>query len=360
MLSLSIIYRLLRCLLGLIAMLLRRDPTTEAELLVLRHENAVLRRQLPRPRYAPTDRMWFAALSRLLPRRRWSGIFPVTPATILGWHRKLVSRHWDYSTRRPGRPRTATAIRQLVLRMATDNPSWGHRRVHGELVRLGHRIAASTVWQILRDAGIDPAPRRSGPTWRQFLTAQAHAVLAVDFLHVDTINLKRLYVLIMVEHGSRRTHLLGVTADPTGAWTAQAARNLLMDLGERLADTKFLLRDRDSRFTASFDAVFSAIGVRILKNPPAAPRANAICERMIGTLRRELLDRMLVVNERHLTRILTIYLRHFNAARPHRTLEQLAPAQAETYPPPVINLADYQVKRQPILHGLTSEYHIAA
>jgi transposase InsO family protein len=183
----------------------------------------------------------------------------------------------------------------------------------------------------------------------------------VDFLHVDTIILKRLYVLIMVEHGSRRTHLLGVTAHPTGAWTAQAARNLLMDFGERLADTKFLLRDRDSRFTASFDAVFSAIGIRSLKSPPAAPRANAICERMIGTLRRELLDRMLVVNERHLTRILTIYLRHFNTARPHRTLEQLAPTQqAETYPPPVINLADYQIKRQPILHGLTSEYQIAA
>jgi transposase len=361
MLSLAILYHVLRCLLGLIAVLARRDLSTDAELLVLRHENTVLRRQLPRARYTPADRAWLVALSRLIPRPRWRKIFPVTPATILTWHRKLVSRRWDYSThRRPGRPRTGTAIRQLVLRMATDNPTWGHRRVHGELIRLGHRIAASTVWQILHDAGIDPAPRRSGPTWRQFLTAQAGAVLAVDFLHVDTIILKRLYVLIMVEHGSRRTHLLGVTAHPTGAWTAQAARNLLMDFGERLADTKFLLRDRDSRFTASFDAVFSAIGIRSLKSPPAAPRANAICERMIGTLRRELLDRMLVVNERHLTRILTIYLRHFNTARPHRTLEQLAPTQAETYPPPVINLADYQIKRQPILHGLTSEYHISA
>jgi transposase len=321
MLSLAILYHVLRCVLGLIAVLARRDLSKDAELLVLRHENTVLRRQLPRARYTPADRAWLVALSRLIPRPRWRKIFPVTPATILTWHRKLVSRRWDYSThRRPGRPRTGTAIRQLVLRMATDNPTWGHRRVHGELIRLGHRIAASTVWQILHDAGIDPAPRRSGPTWRQFLTAH-----------------------------------------PTGAWTAQAARNLLMDFGERLADTKFLLRDRDSRFTASFDAVFSAIGIRSLKSPPAAPRANAICERMIGTLRRELLDRMLVVNERHLTRILTIYLRHFNTARPHRTLEQLAPTQqAETYPPPVINLADYQIKRQPILHGLTSEYQIAA
>jgi transposase InsO family protein len=361
MLSLSITHRALRYLLGLIAVPLRPDVINDAELLVLRHENSVLLRQLPRPRYTPADRMWLAALSRLLPRHRWNEIFPVTPATILAWHRKLISRHWDYSTRRrPGRPRTLTTIRRLVLRMATDNPSWGHRRVHGELSRLGHRIAASTVWQILHDAGIDPAPRRSGPTWRQFLTAQANAIVAVDFVHVDTIFLKRIYALIMVEHGSRRAHLLGVTAHPSGAWTTQAARNLLINLSERLTGTKFLLRDRDSRFTTAFDAVFSSEAIRIVKSPPQAPRANAICERMIGTLRRELLDRVLVVNERHLTRILTIYLHHFNTARPHRTLGQLTPAQTETEPPPVINLADYRVRRRAILHGLTSEYQLTA
>ncbi|MDQ3763719.1 MAG: integrase core domain-containing protein [Actinomycetota bacterium] len=198
--------------------------------------------------------------------------------------------------------RCLPAINNLVVHMATENP-WGHRRVQGELVRLGHRIAASTVWQILHDAGIDPAPRRSGPTWRQFLTAQAKAILAVDFVPVNTILLRRIYVLIAVEHGSRRAHLLGVSAHPTGAWTTQAARKLLMDLADR---------------------------IRILTSPPGAPRANAICERMIGTLRRELLDRVLVVNERHLRRILTIYLQHFNTAPPHRTLAQLAPAQAET------------------------------
>jgi putative transposase len=221
------------------------------------------------------------------------------------------------------------------------NPTWGHRRVQGELVRLGHRIAASTVWQILHDAGLDPAPRRSGPTWRQFLTAQAKAVLAVDFLHVDTVLFRRIYALIAVEHGSRRAHLAGVTAHPTGAWATQAARNLLMDLGDRVTTMKFLLRDRDSRFTGSFDAVVTADGIQILISPPGAPRANGICERMIGTLRRELLDRILVVNERHLRRILTIYLHHFNTARPHRTLGQLTPAQAETQPPPMINLTDY-------------------
>jgi putative transposase len=244
--------------------------------------------------------------------------------------------------------------------MATENPTWGHRRVQGELIRLGHHIAASTVWQILYDAGIDPAPRRSGPSWRQFLTAQAKAVLAVDFVHVDTVLLRRIYALIAVEHGSRRTFLVGVSAHPNGAWTTQAARNLLMDLGDRATTLKFLLRDRDSRFTRGFDAVFAADGIRILASPPQAPRANAICERMIGTLRRELLDRILILNERHLRQILTTYLHHFNEARPHRALTQLAPVQAETQPPHVINLADYQVRRRAILGGLTSEYQITA
>jgi putative transposase len=276
------LYQLVRCLLGLTVVLARRDLSKDAELLVLRHENAVLRRQVARVNYTPVDRAWLAALSRLLPRRRWAAIFSVTPATILAWHRQMVSRKWDCTARRPGRPPTAAAITSLVIRMATENPTWGHRRVQGELVRLGHRIAASTVWQILHDAGLDPAPRRSGPTWRQFLTAQARAVLAVDFLHVDTVFLTRIYALIAVEHGSRRAHLIGVSAHPTGAWTSQAARNLLMDLGDHVATMKFLLRDRDSRFTGVFDAVFAAEGIRILASPSGALRANAICERMIA------------------------------------------------------------------------------
>jgi transposase InsO family protein len=360
MLLLSMLYRLVCSLLGLIAVLVRRDLSKDAELLVLRHENAVLRRQIARVRYAPADRAWLAALSRLLPRYRWAEVFPVTPATILTWHRRLVSRKWDYTARRrPGHPPTAAAIKKLIIRLATENPSWGHRRVQGELVRLGHRIAACTVWQILHDAGLDPAPCRSGPTWRQFLTAQAKTILAVDFVAVDTVVLQRIYALIAVEHGSRRAHLLGVTAPSTGAWTTQAARNLLMDLTDRATTIKFLLRDRDSRFTKAFDAVFTAHGIGILTSPTQAPQANAICERMIGTLRRELVDKVLVVNERHLRRILTIYLHHFNNTRPHRTLAQLAPAQAETQPPPVVNLADHQVRRRPILGGLTNEYQIA-
>jgi putative transposase len=361
MLLLPILYRLVRCLLGLTMVLVRRDLGKDAELLVLRHENAILRRQIARVRYTPVDRAWLAALSRLLPRRHWAEVFPVTPATILAWHRRLVSRRWDYTARRrPGHPPTAPAIKKLVIRMATENPTWGHRRVQGELVRLGHPIAASTVWQILHDAGIEPAPRRSGSTWRQFLLTQAKAVLAVDFVHVDTVFLTRIYALIAVEHGSRRTSLVGITAHPTGAWTTQAARNLMMDLGDRANSIKFLLRDRDSRFTTAFDAVFAAEGIRTLTSPPRAPRANAICERMIGTLRRELLDRILIVNERHLRRILTIYLHRFNTARPHRTLGQLTPAQAETHPPRVTNLDDHKIRRRPILDGLTSEYQIAS
>jgi hypothetical protein len=178
-------------------------------------------------------------------------------------------------------------IRKLVIRIATDNPTWGHRRVQGELVKLGHRIASSTVWQILHGAGIDPAPRRTGPTWKQFLTAQARGILAVDFVHVDTVLLRRIYALIVIEHGTRRVHLAGITANPDGAWITQAARNFLMDLGQRTASVKFLIRDRAGQFTESFDAVLTAEGIRILASPPQAPRANAIREPIIGTLRRE-------------------------------------------------------------------------
>ena len=290
----SAAYLVVRRLLGCLIVLARREVSKDAGLLVLRHENAVLRRQIGRIRYQPGDRLWLAALSRLVPRRRWGEVFTVTPATLLTWHRRLVTRTWDYtSRRRPGRPSTATAIRKLVIRMATDNPAWGHRRVQGELVKLGHPIAASTVWQILHDAGIGPAPRRTGPTWKQFLAAQARGIIAADFVHVDTVLLRRLYALIIIEHGTRHVHLAGITAHPDGAWTTQAARNFLMDLGQRAASAKFLIRDRAGQFTGSFDAVFTAEGIRILASPAQAPRANAICERIIGTLRRELLDRLL-------------------------------------------------------------------
>jgi len=271
---LSLAYRLLRCLFSLLAVLVRSDMSKDAELLVLRHENQVLRRQLSgRLRWDHADRLWLAALSRLVNRRQWPGVFPVTPATILRWHRDLVARKWDYtSRRRPGRPSTGTAVKALVIRMARENPAWGHRRIQGELAQLGHAIAASTGWEILRAAGIDPAPRRAGTTWREFLAAQAHAIIACDFLVVETVLLKRLHVLVFIEHGTRRVHLAGVIAHPTGAWAVQQARNLAMDLGDRLGALRFLIHDRDPLFTLAFEEVFKAEGLRIITTLPRTPR----------------------------------------------------------------------------------------
>jgi putative transposase len=328
----------------------------------LRHENAVLRRHAGRIRYEPADRMWFAALARLIPRRRWTEIFPIMPATLLIWHRKLAGRKYDTSGRRkPGRPPTVPGIVRLVVRLAKENPLWGHRRIHGELTKLGVTVAPSTVWRILHAAGIDPAPRRAGPTWRQFLAAQAAGILAVDFLHVDTVLLKRLYVLVFIEHGTRRMHLGGVTKRPTGEWTVQQARNLALALGERFEDIRFLLRDRGSNFTASFDAVFQASGTTILRTAAQAPRMNATCERLVGTLRRELLDRVLILSEQHLRAILTEYQAHYNTARPHQGIAQRVPDdELDAARTAVTDVDSRRIRRKAVLGGLINEYAHAA
>jgi putative transposase len=300
---LKIVCLLMRWLFSLAVLMVRGDGERDAELLVLRHENAVLRRHAGRVRYEPADRAWFAVLTRFIPRRRWAEVFPVTPATLLAWHRRLAARKYDTSKRRrPGRPPTVRSIARLTVRLAHENPLWGYRRIHGELTKLGATIAASTVYEILRAAGIDPAPRRNGPTWQQFLHAQAAGILAADFLHVDTVSLTRLYVLVFIEHRTRRLHVGGIAAHPTGDWTVQQARNLALDLGDRFGDFRFLIRDRGSNFTASFDAVFQAAGTTILRTAVQAPRMNAICKRLIGTLRRELLDRTLILSQAHLAR----------------------------------------------------------
>jgi putative transposase len=357
---LSIVYRLVRCLFGLLAVLASSDLSRDAELLVLRHENQVLRRQLSgRLRWDHADRLWLAALSRLVCRRRWTEVFPVTPATILRWHRDLVARKWDYtSRRRPGRPSTGTSIKALIIRMARENPAWGHRRIQGELARLGHALAASTVWEILHAAGIDPAPRRAGPTWREFLAAQAHAIFACDFLVVETVLLKRLYVLVFIEHGTRRLHVAGVTAHPTGAWAVQQARNLLMELDDRLGTLRFLIQDRDPLFTTAFREVFKSEGLRIVTILPRTPRMNAICERVIGTLRRELLDRTLILGERHLALLLCEYLKHYNGHRPHQSRQQRPPDRQTQ---PVRDVGDLRsVRRKPVVAGVINEYRHAA
>jgi putative transposase len=354
----KIVYLLTCRVLGLVVLGFRCDRAKDAELLVLRHENAVLRRNAGRVRYEPGDRVWFAALAQLLPRGRWTGIFPVTPATLLAWHRKLACGKYDTSKRRkPGRPPTAPALARIVVRLARENSLWGHRRIHGELAKLGVTVAPSTVWEILRAAGIDPAPRRSGPTWRQFLAAQAAGILAVDLLHVDTVLLKRMYVLVFIEHGSRRMHLGGVTAHPTGDWTVQQARNLALTLGKRFENIKFLVRDRGSNFTASFDAVFQAAGTRIVRSAVQAPRMNAICERLVGTLRREFLDRMLILGERHLRSVLAEYQVHYNTARPHQGIAQRVPDGEHLI---VADLDRERIIRKPVLGGLINEYARAA
>ncbi len=249
----------------------------------------------------------------------------------------------------------------MVVRLAKENPLWGYRRIHGELTKLGVTAAPSTVWEILRAAGIDPAPRRSGPTWRQFLHAQAAGILAVDFLHVDTVLLKRIYVLVFIEHGKRRMPLGGVTAYPTGDWTVQQARNLALILGERFEDIRFLIRDRGSNFSASFDAVFQAAGTRIVHTAVQAPRMNAICERLVGTLRRELLDRVLILGEAHLRAVLAEYQVHYNTARPYQGIAQRVPGgEHHGGHFTVADLDRERILPKPVLGGLINQYARAA
>jgi hypothetical protein len=322
---LKIVYLLTCRVLSLAILTFRGGLAKDAELLVVRHENAVLRRHAGQVRYERADRAWLAALARLVPRRRWAGVFPVTPATLLTWHRRLAAGKHDTSKRRkPGRPPASPGIARLVAGLARENPLWGHRRIHGELMKPGVMIAPSAVREILHAAGIDPVPRRSGPSWRQFLRAQAAGMVAAGFLHAGAVLLRRGDVLVFIGHGSRRMHIGGVTASPAGEWTVQA-RNLALSFGERSEDVKFLIRDRGPDFTASSGAVFQAAGTRIVRTAVQAPRMNAICERLAGTLRRELPGRMLILSESHLRTILDEYQVHYSTARPHQASPSASP-----------------------------------
>ena len=302
--------------------------------------------------------MLLAALSRLLPRRSWS-IFFVTPATLLRWHRDLAARKWAYPRKRPGRPPTRKDIRDAVLRLARENPTWGYQRISGELAGAGTCVPPSTVRDILRQACLDPAPRRSGPSWSQFLKAQADGILGCDLFHAGTVFLKRIYVLFFIEHATRTIHIMGATTRPTGARVAQQARNLLMDLGERAEQIKFLIRDRDAKFTSVFDEVFAALGARVIKTPVRPHRANAIAERWVGSARRECTDRILIYDQRHLRKVLAQYERHYNQHRPHRARD-LRPPQP---PPPMTAPTDLdliRLKRHEVVDGLINEYKNAA
>src|SRR5918996_3693550 len=343
----------LRGLLELAVLALRSKEAKEVEILVLRHQLHVLTRQVKRPALRPHDRALLAATARVLPKKRWAALF-VRPQTILRWHRALVARRWTYPGR-PGPPPTQTGVRRLVIRLAEENPTWGYRRIQGELKQLDIALAPSTAWSILRAQGIDPAPRRAEPTWREFPRAQARGIIACDFLTVDTVFLHRFYVLFFVEIATRRVHLAGVTSNPDGSWVSQQARNLVARWVGR--PFRFLIRDRDRRYAGGFDEVFRSEGLRIVRTPIKAPRANAFAERFVGTLRREGLDRILIFGHRHLESVLKSYIAHYNGHRPHRSLYMNPPvpksSDTSVAPP-------QSVTRRDVLGGLIHEYERAA
>jgi putative transposase len=344
-------YRLLGLVLDLLVLRVRRDRSKDAEILVLRHQLAVLHRQVPRPRFEPADRAFLTALSRVIGRNRWS-IFVVKPDTLLRWHRRLVAKHWTYP-HRLGRPSTVIETRATISRLAHENPTWGYRRIHGELARLGITIAASTVWAILKRAGIDPAPNRTSESWTTFLRTQAAGIVACDIFTVDTVMLRRYYVLFFIELDCRRVHFAGITTNPTSAWTTQAARNFIM---RSHGTIRFLIRDGAAQFVAAFDEVFGSDGATIIRTPPYTPVANAYAERWVGGVRRELLDRTLTWNRRQLERLLREYVEHYNTHRPHRTLGQRTPDTREV----VVYRPGQPTRRPPTCNGLINEYRQAA
>jgi putative transposase len=336
----------------LLAMVARGDAAKDLEILVLRHQLAVLRRQTPRPKLEPADRALLAAISRVLPRSRWS-CFLVKPETLLRWHRRLVTGVWTYPHDQTGRPPLDREVLQLIIRLARENPRWGYQRIKGELQHLGIRVSATTIRTMLRRHGLDPAPRRAATNWRAFLRQQATGIVACDFFTVDTVWLRRLYVLFFIELGTRRVHVAGVTANPAGAWVTQQARNLLMPAQGRCP--RFLLRDRDAKFTRAFDEVFRSEGADVLITPVQAPNANAYAERWIRTVRAECLDWLLIVGRGHLEQVLRIYVEHYNSHRPHRALQLESPDAPSG--PVVTSDNPRRVLRRDRLSGLLHEYH---
>ena len=333
-------------------LLWRSEDAKDLEIVVLRHQLQVLRRQVGRPRFRWSDRLFLAVASRPLAREAWRA-FLVTPQTVLRWHRELVRRKWSCRVRgRPGRPPLAGATRALVLRVARENPRWGYPRIQGELAKLGVRT-------LLGRHGLGPTPRPGGLSWRAFLRQQAASVIACDFFTIETVCLQTLSVLFFIELGSRRVHLGGGTANPNAAWVTQQARNLAVTRPDAKPRFRFLLRDRDSTFTPAFDEVFRTEAIRIIRTPVRAPRANAYAERWVRTVRTECLDWLLILNRTHLERVLRVYVRHYNTHRPHRGLKLSTPEGPRELEP-IASAVRANVCRRDLLGGLLHEYYQAA
>jgi transposase InsO family protein len=301
-----------------------------------------------------------AAFSRMLPRRSWTA-FSVRPETLLAWHRRLVARRWTYPHHRPGRPPISRDVRELILRLARENSSWGYLRIAGELRKLGIAVSASSVRNILVKAGLPPAPRRDAQSWRNFLRAQGESILACDFFTVDTVWLRRLYVLVFLSIGSRRVEYLAISSKPDTAWMLQQARNLLMELDDHDRQVRFLIHDRDAKFPRAFDALLESDRINVIRTPVRTPNANAHIERWVGTVRRECLDRLLILGRHQLEHILRVYVKHYNRERPHRALDLKPPHS--TIRSPIASIATphaHQVNRRDLLGGLIHEYELAA
>jgi putative transposase len=355
----AFLYLSLRRVLELVALCFRSNEFKELEIVVLRHELEVLRRQVGRPRLRQADRALLAAASRLLPRSSWSSLF-VSPETVLRWHRRLVARRWTYPHKRLGRPPVSLEVGQLILRLARENPRWGYQRIAGELKGLGMSVSATTVRKLLRESDLRPAGERGGLAWREFVRAQAAGIIACDFFTVDTLWLGRLYVFFFIELGTRRVHLAGCTAHPNTSWVAQQARQFAWSLSGRALPIRFLIRDRDSKYTAAFDEIFRSERIEVIRTPIRAPRANAYAERFVGTVRRECLDWILILSRGHLERVLDVYVDHYNGHRPHRALKLVPPDPAA----PTLRLVDTEpdrpIHRRELLGGLIHEYRRAA
>ena len=351
----SLMYLVTSRLFALIVLFFRSSGSKELEIVVLRHELSILRRQTKRPQLREADRVLLAALSRVLPRGSWS-VFVVSPRTLFRWHQRLVARRWTYPSARIGRPPVDTEVERLVVWFARENPSWGYKRIVGELHGVGVVVSPSSVRAILIRHGLPPAPQRDRLSWRRFLRQQAASLLACDFLTVETIALTRIYVLFFVSLERRRVEFVATTKNPDGRWVTQQARNLMMQLGEGDRRFKYLIRDRDSKFSFDFDAVFRSESIRIIRTPVRAPNANAYAERWVGTLRRDCLDRILILNRRHLDGVLRAYVAHFNRHRPHRSLS-LRPPEARAAP---CHQPTARIDRHQLLGGLINEYKAAA